>query len=403
MKNSQHIKNKGSCFINIENVSNYLYNFLIFVILTKLSTLFVKKLFRSNWSFMAEYKNQHIVPQNYLRGFSKDKETLYRYNIKNGEASLKSIKKTCSSSYYYGKEGLEQALGDELESKQAPILNKLIFSRKLEHLTIDETGYLLLFLTFQYWRTESARRLASKFIDTIMTENFRMFCQSNNNYSKEEIDEIKIHANPQASHAFMMKTALENSYVISDLSRILLINESKNHFISSDNPVVFYNYKMLKNQSTIGVTCSGLIIFCPLTENLLLLLVDQDLYDICADTPTTVIVNNEMDINSINKLQFFNCHENIFYSSESDLSYLKEIHLNIKDDITERKTILTKILSESSKEQDSEFIKITATDINYKIKLSFLKLNKRNNMKYKRLIRKYKKNGIGVVIKRHNF
>ena len=151
---------------------------------------------------MTEYKNQHIVPQHYLRGFSKDKETLYRYDIKNEKASLKSIKKMCVSSYYYGKEGLEQALGEELENKHTPVLNKLISSRKLEHLTTDELGYLLSFLTLQYSRTESFRRLSSNVIDDFATEFFRIFCQDSNEYSTEEINELKIKLNPLVPRKF---------------------------------------------------------------------------------------------------------------------------------------------------------------------------------------------------------
>jgi hypothetical protein len=345
---------------------------------------------------MAEYKNQHIVPQHYLKNFSKDKETLYRYNIKTGKISHKSIKKICVSSYYYGKEGLEQALGEELENKHAPILNKLISSRKLEHLTIEEVNHLLSFLTLQYSRTESARKLISNVFDDFATENFRTYCQNSGNYSTEEINEFKIKLNPLASQAIMMKILLENTYAISDLNPLLLINESKNHFISSDSPVIFYNYKMLKNKSTTGLTCSGLIIFCPLTENLLLLLVDKYLYDIYKDTPNSVIIKNETDIDYINKLQFFNCYENIFYSSESDIDYIKDVYLSIKNEITERISVLTKI-------KNGEIIVGTSTDIHYKIKLSFLKLNKLNNMKYNRIIKKHAKTELGIIIKRHNF
>ena len=55
---------------------------------------------------MAEYKNQHIVPQHYLRGFSNDKETLYRYNIKTGKVSHKSIKKIANEGVNVKKYGL---------------------------------------------------------------------------------------------------------------------------------------------------------------------------------------------------------------------------------------------------------------------------------------------------------
>lgn len=341
---------------------------------------------------MPEKKNQHIVPQYYLRGFSKDRDDasiknadkrICRYNLKEPVKPHTVIKKVCKGSYYYGKsEYLEQALS-ELENMQAHALNKLITDKRTDWLTSEDGLFLLMFIMLLKTRTESARQLAVKMTETIYKDIGQMYFEKNNlqDYS------VRVTVNPEWAHYSTMSNLWDKSFVISDLYPILLINESKKHFITSDDPVIFYNYKNVKDINTTCGYCSGLMIFCPLTETLLFLLIDKDLYDIRKDTQTTVRVKKDSDIDSINKLQLLNCNEEIYCCDDSELEYIKELHSSVKNHITERKVISKLGGFTHPNVQKGEIYSLTTTDIYFKITLSFIKLNKENNRKYNLIMR----------------
>jgi hypothetical protein len=324
------------------------------------------------------HKNHHIVPQHYLKGFSKDRDDksiktgdkiICRYNIKEPVKPYAAIKKTCAGSYFYGtehfygrKEDLEELL-KSFEDNQAPVLDKLIIHQTVDCLTPEDRVYLYTFTMMQYARTESAREFAVEKEESVCREVYQKLLDENG----YEGVKAQVIVDPVKAQFDMMKTYMMNSMAIRDLSRVLLINESTRHFITSDNPVVFYNYKMINNRCVNGSICSGLMIFCPLTENLLLLFIDKELYDLRKDTPTTIRIKKETDIDSINKLQLFNCYEEIYCHDDSGLEYIKELHVSFKD-------------------HESNQIGIC-----YRIKLSFCRLNNENNRKYKRIVKEHKR------------
>ena len=195
---------------------------------------------------MAKNKRQHYVPQHYLKGFSQDRESFYRYNLETKESSQKSIKKSCQSSYFYGEE-LEKIL-QIFEKDQAPVLYKLINTQNLESLTSDDFYYLYLFLLLQYTRTKDSKILSNKMFENIVSKFIKPMLKSNEElkkkgYTKEYIDSCKI----QCPNFFKteMQIAIEGVESISDLESILIINKTGKNFVSSDAPVVLYNYKKI--------------------------------------------------------------------------------------------------------------------------------------------------------------
>lgn len=353
---------------------------------------------------MAKNKRQHYVPQHYLKEFSQDEESLYRYNLKTKESSQKSIKKSCQSSYFYGEE-LEKGL-HKIENEQAPMLRKLIETQNLEILTTNDFYYLRLFLLLQYTRTKDSKMLSNKMFENIAVKFLKPMLKSDEElkrkgYTKEYIDSCKIQC-PEV-YKMGMKAAIDGVGTISDLESILIINKTDKNFICSDAPVVLYNYKKMKNKSTTGFLSKGLQIFCPLTKNILILLIDNDLYDFKKDNSSRIFINNDSDVDSINKLQFFNCLDNVFFSRIEDTDYVKNLHLEVEDLIKEKEakldTVQTKQIDDHSY---SEIVRMYFQEnINYKLKLSFIKLNRLSNMKYKGMVKKLSKTNPNFVLVRN--
>lgn len=343
---------------------------------------------------MAKNKRQHYVPQHYLKGFSQDGESFYRYNLKTKESSQKSIKKSCQISYFYGEE-LEKSL-QKIENKQAIVLHKLIKTQNLEILTSDDFYYLRLFLLLQYTRTNDLKELADKMFENIVSKYLKPMLKSDEElkkkgYTKEYIDNCEIKC--PDFFKIGMKAASEGVELISDLESILIINKTDKNFICSDAPVVLYNYKKIRNSSTTGFLSIGLQIFCPLTKNILLLLIDNNLYDIKKDDSSRIFINKDSDVNSINKLQIFNCLDNLYFSRIEDADYVRNLHLEVEDLIKEKEakldTVQTKQIDDHSY---SEIVRMYFQEnINYKLKLSFIKLNRLSSMKYKGMAKKFSK------------
>lgn len=333
---------------------------------------------------MSQNKNQHIVPQHYLRGFSKDRDDksvknaekrICRYNLKEDLRPCVAIKNTCAGSYFYvTKDGFDEVdkINKMFEDVHAHILEELIRDRDLQSLNSDKIEVLYTFITLLYTRTENAREFAVEMEEKVCAEEFQRLLEEMGDPDLK----AEVAVEPLEAQFNMMKTFVLNSLYLSDLSHVLLINESEKRFITSDNPVVFYNYKMIDNRCVTGAICSGLMILCPLTENLLLLLFDKDMYGVRMDKPTTVSVKKETDVDSINKLQLLNCYDEIYCYDESELEYIKELHRSLKD-------------------KESNLM-----DISYKIRFSSLSLNKENNRKYKRIMRLHEKHNNPLPVAR---
>jgi len=353
---------------------------------------------------MAKNKRQHYVPQHYLKGFSQDRESFYRYNLKNRESSQKSIKKSCQISYFYGEE-LEKVL-QIFENEQPPVLYKLIETQNLESLTSDDFYHIYLFLLLQYTRTEDSKILSNKMFENIVSKFLKPMLKSNKEleekgYTKEYIDSCDI----QCSDFFKigMQAAIEGVESISDLESILIINNTDKNFICSDAPIVLYNYKKIKNKSTTGFQSMGLQIFCPLTENILLLLINKNIYDLKKDNSSRILINDDSDVDSINKLQIFNCLDNLYFSRIEDTDYVRNLHIEVEDLIEEKEakldTILTKQINNHSY---SEIVSMYIQEnINFKLKLSFIKLNRLSSMKYKFMVKKFSKSHPNLVLVRN--
>jgi len=240
--------------------------------------------------------------------------------------------------------------------------------------------------------------IVSKFIKPMLKSDKEL---EKKGYTKEYIDSCKI----QCPDFFKigMQAAIEGVESISDLESILIINKTDKNFISSDAPVVLYNYKKIKNTSTTGFQSIGLQIFCPLTKNILLLLIDSDLYDLKKDNSSRIFINDDSDVDSINKLQIFNCLDNLYFSRIEDADYVKNLHLEVEDLIKEKEAMLDTIQTEQIKEHEySEIVKMYFQENNnYKLKLSFIKLNRLSSMKYKGIVKKFSKSNPNFVLVRN--
>lgn len=344
---------------------------------------------------MSEYKKQHYVPQFYLRQFSRDGKTIYAYNLDHKKACRMNIKNICQEKYFYcDTPDLEKILS-KIEEKQAAIIKKIIVNSNVESLETEERFYLHLFVLMQCTRTKESKEFIDRYINTFFDEHYKPLLKQHpgvieKGINPELIDSLKVKL--EKPHLMAMAPAMMGAELIIDLLPILIQNQTDNNFITSDSPFCLYNYINSNNHGMLGFQSPGLQIFCPLNEKKLLLLVDPDLYYLDLDENSTIYVKEPSDIDAINKLQLFNCSENLIFSEKDDESYLKQIHMDIKDNL--KKSEIKSIIVSKTLLEDGTYREITntyRTKINYTLKLSFIKLNHKKNRKLKGEIKRKKK------------
>lgn len=259
---------------------------------------------------MATNKNQHFVPRCYLRAFSVNGEglALNLFNIDRRKI-IKSaaLKHQCSKDYFYGEDAqLEEAIQCS-ERSYGMVLREILKSGY--SLTDDHKSVLKLFWLLQYRRTEAASKRSVEVFKSVrvglgegVPEEFT-----------PNIKEAVLHS---------MQVFASTMRVLDDLKVCLVKNTSGVKFVTSDDPAIFANRWHQKDRRSLGIgfglTSAGVLAMLPLTENLLFLAYDGDVYSV-PNSNGWIKCNRASDVRAFNQFQYFNCRANIFFRSlESD-------------------------------------------------------------------------------------
>jgi len=282
---------------------------------------------------MTKHKNQHYIPQFYLRNFSHDGIGLYRYSLTKKRSERSRLNKTCASRGYYV-EGPEAAEFEKrlsaLESCHAKILQKIMDKCSLGILSSENFLSFCMFLLLTRMRNPAAK----KEIVNIANHSFDL---------TEDITSRWLHSlEDHSPNLEAMLEVIKNPISIADLLPILLINKTKRPFVTSDSPVVFYNYIHVDGINLDGCLSQGLLVFLPLSEKITLCLFDSAIYEPNVITPTgninlkyyrpniitptgNINLTNKRDVNALNRLQLLNADEYVIHSKLEHTDYISSV------------------------------------------------------------------------------
>lgn len=275
---------------------------------------------------MTEKKNQHYIPKFYLRNFSyqKNKKQIGIFNINNQfffqTAKLKS---QGSKNFFYGYDGVIEETLANIEGFLSQTLNEIIESKIIPNKNSDRHIKLLSFITLTDLR------------NPIRIEGFKMKLKDmKENLLKLDpnVDVEKFVPNPTHEEVveLMLSNFVEMIDFISDLDYKLLINKTKKPFISSDFPIVKYNQFLEQKKwqhSKSGFGTVGLQIFVPLNSELTLMFFDSEIYKVGDKRKKFLELQNQIDVDSLNILQFINCFETIYFDEKASEDYIKSLAL----------------------------------------------------------------------------
>ena len=283
-------------------------------------------------------RNQHFVPKAYLRFFAHKKKEEYYINVfdklipKDFKTNIDNI---ASHNYFYEVSSTSKNYWENnfnsIESSLPIVFNNLIVASKIlpnKNKIINNyiKNNLCNIIHTQLLRTRSARLYFDKLGEDItynMISDIEILLEEF--LTPEHTDILnKYKKNLDFIHSVELDKFNDKKFIkkcqiyLKEKTWVLYKNmiSKKSPFITSDNPIIFYNYLSgEKGFGYNGIARRETIIIYPLTKELLLVLYPNHLLlnGIKYISDKLIFLNDELFIKKINNLQYTQCYRQIYY------------------------------------------------------------------------------------------
>ena len=256
-------------------------------------------------------RQHHYVPRFYLARFASKPKRINVYNLRRTLAKEDvSLKGQCKRPNFYGDSDTEKALSI-LEAKAAVCID-----RETNQPSKSPPEELIEFVAIQYLRTLA-------FAKTMNGMSRKLFGFITDRMPVEERTEA-LDSLMQLDEMPVFNLTLKDG-VIDDLKdlKLAVISQPENVFLTSDNPVYFYNQycEQVHGRGKNGARQRGLQIFMPLSPRHYMLLYDGKTYDYVKSQSIST-----SDIYSLNGLQVVSADANLYFADWAQLrNYLKTV------------------------------------------------------------------------------
>jgi Protein of unknown function (DUF4238) len=316
-------------------------------------------------NIMPVNKNQHYVPQLYLRNFSSNGNRIGLYHIPNIRfVTSASIRDECSGDYFYGKDEVINAKIENIESNAGAVLKKIIDNLILPNLLSNEHKKLWFFALLLCRRTKQAKQNLieelTELQEYVSKEGFK------ENFVPNDIDAIQTSVN----------TVFKTASVGHDLAYKLVVNESDIDFFTSDNPVILYNqFLEFRNPKYVntGLVTIGIQLFFPISPKLYLIFYDASVYKVGDKKQKVVATKSEADINELNRLQFINADKKLYFKEKFSEADFKKITFEVEKKKVKTKIIETPLLNV----ENASVLTVISDNLKCRLNLTFIKTLRR--------------------------
>ena len=321
---------------------------------------------------MAAKRNQHFVPQFYLRIFQSAPKRIHLYDLGMMEPRKDvGIKGQCYKRYFYGRDSKVEDALMELEETLSKTLRGIANSRKLPQRKSKAYRDVLTFASLQYLRTQKRTRAISHMFHKLLGRAFKATGQAPENM-------VPDHLYSMALSLSMIPYALEQ---IQDLKCHLIVSR-RNAFITSDVPVYRYNQysEAIRDRGVTGLASRGLQIFVPISPSLLLILYDGGTYKIrkLADRWFgRSVTDHKSDIDQLNLLQLHSAGRNVYFSNWEQHKDIERL----SPDFDRTKVVDPEIVREFQQDDDPRNSLLVTFErmVDMSLNLSFMTIKRRAN------------------------
>lgn len=323
---------------------------------------------------MPAHKKHHYVPRFYLKLFSRDGKNISLLNLSSKRTVIEATPNTqCYKDYFYGKDQQTENALSLIESKVSRIINSVVSDCALPNPHSERLLIFLIHILMQHNRTVYSASMyneqAEKIVKILMAPKIEEM-----NWPAAAVDNIRITLKNAPQFGLNMATPLYP--LIMDLKWKLLRATGKHEFITSDNPVVFYNqlFSFQKNGGKTGLASKGLEIFFPISPRHLVLLYDDKVYKVGVKKDNVINIENPRDMEQINRLQYVSALENIYFYNP-EYPALLELEKSNKY-LRHQKTCTSYLPGSGAEEYIKGLLLSSSEDVQTDLDISFVKIAK---------------------------
>lgn len=273
----------------------------------------------------------HYVPQFYSKNFSGN-NSIGVYNFeRNKFIDEAAIRKVGGKDHLYGKDQCLEDWFQNLEGHWSIVVNDILRTEKIPQ---DSTQYTYL-LMFVYLSDVRVAEVADKYHDFKLQEGKNVARilkeQGKLNLSEDFIDNLTLEIDrPNLVYIQGMPKMIR---IISGLTPLLIINESKVDFITSDVPVTKYNKWFIERnyKHPCGFGHMGAQCFIPLSPKICFCLYDDIVYQNKYSKKDRIRIYDDETIMEFNRLFVENSYKEIYYE--------KAMHEKLNQIVHDKKAI----------------------------------------------------------------
>lgn len=231
---------------------------------------------------------QHYVPQFLLRRFALEGRRKHRSSyqlwvrdLKEGRTFPASVSDVAAETGFYqpraggpDKDWLEERLS-QIESYAAQAVGRLAGSFNWSGHTEDDRITLAIFLITLYTRGPRVRRSLAEMPSQVL-EHFRLLGETLAPELQKQLEEAAA-SDPVPAHSGVILETARMFRSLVERSWLLLVPPVGSRFMCGDCPVLMENPVPAPHQgmSNMGLMCPGVMLYLPLTPNLMLAVVDS--------------------------------------------------------------------------------------------------------------------------------
>lgn len=265
---------------------------------------------------MSKVKNQHFVPQFYLKSFSRDAKQINVFDKNQNKSFSSNIDSVACARFFYDWDELDKISGEQFIEKAFSVfegevsitfdnLIKRLEQNKFKQFSDQEKILLAEFIWFQMLRTQETRIQGgqlTKFIEEDLrkkgaTEEFII----NNNLLNSPNDEKKEHLK-LIINAETAKRSVEKIY---NRIWIAVVNKTNYSFYTSDNPIIRYTHWAISHLAY--------ELFYPISPKYAIIILTKKEFNFMEQLNNTLITFNDKEyVKYYNQLQVIQSTRQIF-------------------------------------------------------------------------------------------
>ncbi len=295
-------------------------------------------------------KKQHYVPKFYLKNFAIQKASgeysIQCYNKELDKSYNSNITQVAMERYFYDNDDPPEFENyfSHLEGLHATVYHRIIKDQSIKHLTLYDKYIMYHYIIIQNERTRSARTRNAQIYELVYKnfeeeQGFPPFENFSEEYKKKLLEggaargQLNVMINPVEMEDGTIHYPIETIFEMAELGSVLLKNDLKREFYTSDHPVRVYIPPENKELKIRGFgrqiyTAKGVEIFFPLTPRLCLVFYDKEISEYRHFGMSKRVIQRELDF--INTQIIAMAHRTVF-TRTNDFKFARKYVKEYKD------------------------------------------------------------------------